>query len=84
MPYSVARLPAPIDKAKNGRFNNASEFTTMKKTLAIADSDRSEVQGVKNEIARSKASPGFSVLHSIRMATTVRREVTVKITKVRT
>jgi hypothetical protein len=84
MPYTFARLPAAIDKAKNGRFNNAGEFTTMKKTLAVSDADRSAVQGVKNEIARAKASPGFSVLHSIRLATTVRREVTAKITKVRT
>jgi hypothetical protein len=84
MPYTFARLPAAIDKAKNGRFNNASEFTTMKKTLAISDSDQSEVQGVKNEISRAKASPGFSVLHSMRLATTVRREVTAKITKTST
>jgi hypothetical protein len=84
MPYSFARLPAAIDKAKNGRFNNASEFTTLKKTLAVSDSDLSEVQGVKNEISRAKASPGFSVLHSIRLATTIRREATAKITKTRT
>ncbi len=56
----------------------------MKKTLAISDADQSEVQGVKNEISRAKASPGFSVLHSMRLATTVRREVTAKITKTST
>ena len=84
MPYSVARLPAPIDKAKNGRFNNASEYTAAKKILTIADSDGSAIQGVKNEISRAKASPGFSVIRAIKTAETIRREVTAKITKTHT
>jgi len=84
MTFTIARKPAPIDKAKQGSFGNASDFTALKKMTTIADGNSSKTAGVKNEITRARASPGFSVLTSIKLASANAPVIAAKIKKTHT
>ena len=84
MPYTFARLPAKIDKVKEGSFGNASNYTTAVKSLSTLNTSASKPATVKRAITTAKSSSGFSVINSIKVATSLLPNIKSKITKTHT
>ena len=84
MPYSVPRNPAAIDKVKEGSFGNASDYTTVVKSLSTLNTYASQPATLKTSITNAKSSPGFSVINSIKVAIALLPDIASKITKIHT
>jgi hypothetical protein len=84
MPYSVPRLPARIDKAKEGSFGGASGFTSAVKALAATNVNASKPESVKKTITNGRANSGFSIITSLKYASALAPAIRSKLTKTHT